>query len=261
MSDEQLAPPRLALVTGGCRRLGAAISARLAEGGWALALHARTDPTPDEALAAVLAEQATDWRGVTADLSDGAVAAGLVERVERAWGRSIDLVVNNAAPFAQDDWRTMTAESLMGQFASGAAAPLLIARALAVSGEAAGRPAACVMMLDQRIAHPHGEQASYTVAKLALTGAVRMLAIACAPHLRVNGVAPGLTLPTPDYSASQLRRLARRMPTGALPVPARVADAVAWLAEAGAVTGQVLFVDGGAHLESFEADFARLERD
>lgn len=251
---------RLALVTGGCRRLGAAISARLVADGWALALHARTDPTPDETLDEALGECGTTWRGIAADLADGEAATALVGRVEAQWGRPVDLVVNNAAPFAQDDWRAMTGESLAAQFATGAAAPILIARSLALSAEAAGRPATVVMMLDQRIAQPHGDQASYTVAKLALAGAVRMLATACAPHLRVNGVAPGLTVPTADYTGDQLARLAERMPTGALPMPAQVADAVAWLADARAVTGQVLFVDGGAHLKSFESDFARIGR-
>ncbi len=251
---------RLALVTGGCRRLGAAIAARLAADGWALALHGRTGATPDEALAANLARHGTEWRGVVADLADPVATEGLIAGVEEDWARPLDLLVNNAAPFADDDWRAMTRATLHAQFAVAAAAPILLARDLALRAEAAGRRAAAVMVLDQRIAHPHGDQASYTVAKLALAGAVRMLALACAGSLRVNGVAPGLTLPTPDYAPDQLARLAARMPTGALPRPGQVADAVAWLAGAEATTGQMLYVDGGAHLTSFGADFVRLER-
>ena len=250
---------RLALVTGGCRRLGAAIAGRLAAGGWSLALHARTDPTPDATLLDVLATQGTGWRGVAADLSDGQAASRLVGEVEAKWGRPVDLLVNNAAPFAQDSWREMTGDTMAGQFASGTAAPVLLTQALAFSAEAAGRPASSIMILDQRIAHPHGDQASYTLAKLALAGAVPMLAVACAPHVRVNGVAPGLTLPTTGYTSKQLASLAERMPTRRLPAPEQVADAVAWLAGAQAVTGQVVFVDGGAHLKSFSSDFARLD--
>ena len=66
---------------------------------------------------------------------------------------------------------------------------------------------------------------------------------------------------TDDYSAAQLERLAKRMPLGALPTPGEVADAVAWLARAEAVTGQTIFVDGGAHLAPLGRDFVALERD
>lgn len=251
----------LALVTGGARRLGAAIAARLAADGWAVALHGRDDAEPEPNLLAALGTAHTDWQGFAADLGDGEAVAGLIGRVAERFGRAPDLLVNNAAPFADDDWRSMTATCLHNQFAAAAAAPVLLTRDLAVRLEGEGRRGSVVMLLDQRIAHPHGDQASYTVAKLALAGAVPMLATACAPTLRVNGVAPGLTLPTEDYSAPQLARLAQRMPTGALPRTEQVADAVAWLAGAGAVTGQVLYVDGGAHLKSFEGDFVRLERD
>ena len=252
--------PRLALVTGGCRRLGAAISAQLARDGWSLALHARTDPTPEPALADELARLGSESKGVQGDLAQAEVVDGLIARVEEEWGRPVDLLVNNAAPFGDDDWRSMTFDSLHAQFAVGAVAPILLTRSLAERAEAAGRTAAAVMVLDQRIAHPHGDQASYTVAKLALAGAVRMLAVACAPTLRVNGVAPGLVLPTPDYSPGQIDRLADRMPTGSLPAPEQVAQAVGWLAGAHATTGQVLYVDGGAHLKSFGGDFVRLDR-
>ena len=82
-----------------------------------------------------------------------------------------------------------------------------------------------------------------------------------ARKVRVNAVAPGLVIPTQDYSDRQMAALKDAMPLGLLPRPADVADAVAWLANAPAVTGQTLFVDGGAALKSFERDFLFLERD
>jgi NAD(P)-dependent dehydrogenase (short-subunit alcohol dehydrogenase family) len=77
----------------------------------------------------------------------------------------------------------------------------------------------------------------------------------------VNGVAPGLNLPTDDYSSAQLDRLAAMMPLQRLPLPAQVAEAVSFLARADAITGQVLFVDGGASLLSFGRDFMHLATD
>ena len=66
---------------------------------------------------------------------------------------------------------------------------------------------------------------------------------------------------TDDYSEAQVDRLARLMPLGALPTPAHIADAVVYLARAEAVTGQTIFVDGGAHLAPMARDFVALERD
>ena len=66
---------------------------------------------------------------------------------------------------------------------------------------------------------------------------------------------------TDDYSSTQVERLAKRMPLGALPTPAHIADAVIYLARADAVTGQTIFVDGGAHLAPMGRDFVALERD
>ena len=94
--------------------------------------------------------------------------------------------------------------------------------------------------------------------KTALAAATRTLAVALAPRLRVNAVAPGLTLPTSDYAAGQMARIATAMPLARLATPGDIAAAVAYFAEAQSVTGQTLFVDGGASLKSFDRDFVAL---
>ena len=86
------------------------------------------------------------------------------------------------------------------------------------------------------------------------------MARALAPHVRVNAVAPGLTLPTDDYDAAQWDRLRALMPLDRLSSPEDIADAVLHLATARSTTGETLFVDGGAHLESFTRDFVYLSR-
>jgi NAD(P)-dependent dehydrogenase (short-subunit alcohol dehydrogenase family) len=67
-----------------------------------------------------------------------------------------------------------------------------------------------------------------------------------------------LTIPTADYDDDQIARLVRAMPLAKLPTPEEIADAVAWLAGARSVTGVTIFVDGGAHLASFDRDFVHL---
>lgn len=230
---------KLALVTGGKRRLGAAIAARLADDGWTVAVHSHSDTGSDT---------------FVADLADAEAADALIGRVEERFGQAPSLLVNNAAIFEWDDAASATPALLARHHAINAAAPVILALALART-TARG---AIVNILDQRIRNPNGDQLSYTVSKTALAGATRTLAAALAPNWRVNAVAPGLTIPTDDYDAEQMTRLANAMPLSRLPEPSDIADAVAFLAAAPAITGQTLFVDGGANLKSFDRDFVFL---
>ena len=246
----------LAIVTGGKRRLGAAIAAKLAGAGYALALVSHMDTPPDAALAAALEVNTSEWQAFTFDLSTGDPAR-LLDMIATHFGRTPDLLVNNAAMFGQDDWQTMTLETLEAHFRLTLCAPLLLAQALVQTAGPQARPA-IVNILDQRMVNPHCDQMSYTLSKQALAASVRSMAASFAGRARYNGVAPGLVIATDDYTAQQETRLADMMPLGALPSPSAVADAVVYLAQAQDVTGQVIFVDGGAHLKSFDRDFMHL---
>jgi pteridine reductase len=194
-----------------------------------------------------------------ADLADAAAVEALVPRVADAFGRPVTLLVNNASLFDASAGEALpTAEELIRYFTINTAAPLALARAVA---EAAGaRDAAVVNILDQRVRTPPRDQIAYTISKQALAEATRTMALALAPRVRVNGVAPGLTLPTPDYAPGQLEALTASMPLARLPAPEDIAGAVAYLASARSVTGCTLFVDGGAHLAPTDRDFVSLGR-
>ena len=251
---------KLALVTAGMRRIGAAIAARLASEGWALALHSRREDTPEPELAAILAQDHSIWHSFVADFGDGAAVTALLPAVAAHFGRLPDLIVNNASRFVWDDPATVTAEALALHHAVNVSAPVLLTTGLAAAMAEGGR--ACVVnILDQRIRHPGADQLSYTLSKQALSGATETLARALAPRVRVNAVAPGLTLPTDDYRPAQMVRLAQMMPLERLPDPDEIADAVLWLAGAESVTGQTIFVDGGASMKEFERDFLFLGDD
>lgn len=245
---------KLALVTGGFHRLGAVIAARLAEQDWTLALHSRAPTEPDPALAAILAHHGTRWGRFEADLADGSAVTQLIPDVWEAFGVGPDLLVNCASRFEWDDADTATPESLAAHMAVNVSAPVLLARDLA-RHLAEGADGAVINILDQRIRQPNGDQLSYTLSKQALAGATETLARAMAPRVRVNAVAPGLTIPTDDYRPAQMVALEKAMPLGRLPEPDDVADAVLWLANAQATTGQTIFVDGGASMKSFDRDF------
>lgn len=254
-----LAQKRLALVTGGHRRLGGIIAATLARAGHSLAIHGSHDTRLDSHLALTLEEEGTEWEGFVVDFADPESAEELVAMVAERFGRPPDILVNSAAMFGQDRLDTVTADDLMRHYAVNCAAPTLLTKAFATVP--AGSIDRCIVnILDQRIDHPHADQLAYTLSKLALAGLTRTSAASLAPKVRVNAVAPGLTIATPDYDAAQMERLAEMMPLARLPQAEEIAQAVVYLVNATAVTGQTLYVDGGAHLKSYDRDFMHLCR-
>lgn len=250
------APKRLALVTGGHRRLGGAIAARLAREGWAVAIHGSHDAEPEPELALALSHGGSEWRGFVADFAKPGAAKGLMAAVTKAFGKVPDLLVNSAAIFGQDRLESVTDADLARHFAVNASAPALLTAAFA---EAEGEGRAIVNLLDQRLAQPHGDQLAYTLSKFALAGLTELTARTLAPRIRVNAVAPGLTIATDAYEDDASVRLAAKMPLARLSTPTDIADAVLYLANAKAVTGQVIRVDGGAHQVNWPRDFMHLD--
>jgi NAD(P)-dependent dehydrogenase (short-subunit alcohol dehydrogenase family) len=237
---------KLALITGGKRRVGAAIAKRLAADGWTLALHSHYQ-TSDQTHYA-------DAQSFVADLADPHAVDRLVTEVTSCFGTAPTLLVNNASRFVWDDAATLTPATLAEHHAINAAAPVLLTIALSRTNATGS----VVNILDQRIQNPNGDQLAYTLSKTALAGATRTLAAALAPRWRINAVAPGLTMPTADYDEARMARLTEEMPLKRLSQPEDIAEAVAYLSAATAVTGQTIFVDGGANLKSFDRDFVFL---
>lgn len=250
--------PPLALVTGGWRRIGGAIARKLAAEGWDLALHAHHASSFDAEFKAQL-----EWLGavvhpMAGDLDDPAFPPSLLDQVTQVAGRAPELLVNSASLFHDDRADTITSAELEQHFRVNLFAPLLLTRAFA---EALGdKSGSVVNILDQRVMNPVPDQISYTLSKQALHASVRTLARAMAPRVRINGVAPGLILPTADYDAEQWQRLEEIMPLRRLPGADEIADAVHFLATSRSVTGQTIFVDAGANLESYPRDFVYMEK-
>lgn len=220
-----------ALVTGGSRRIGAAICRELAARGVRVVVHYRHAELEAIALNRALGHGVFSVRG---DLANPAEREWVFREAAEWMGR-VDILVNNAALFARDgdaDEAHLRAVNLE--------APLHLAQWVA-----AQPGGGCVIqMLDARIARPEvGPFHSYAATKRALAESVARLAREYAPRVRVNGVAPG-----PVLAPEGVRELAGAIPLERRPTPEDVARAVAFLAESEAVTGQILFVDGGQHL-------------
>jgi NAD(P)-dependent dehydrogenase (short-subunit alcohol dehydrogenase family) len=103
-------------------------------------------------------------------------------------------------------------------------------------------------MLDQKVANATPDFFSYTISKLALHNATRMMAMSLWPKTRVNGIAPGIVLRSGDQTEEQFRAVHSRTPLGIGPSLSEICRAVALLADTPSITGQVITIDGGRHL-------------
>ena len=242
------------LVTGGARRIGAAISRRFAEGGWHVVIHCNRSTVEAEALAIELPGAEV----VRCDLADldaaNSMIAELAERLPD-WRA----LVNSASVFAADDVRALDPDILAEAMQVNARAPAAMAQAyLRLARSDAGRRV--IQLTDQKLANPNPDFFSYTMSKHALAGAVPMMAMAGDAADRVYALAPGAILASHDQDpaeaeASHRMNLLRRR-TGA----GGVADAAWFLATGPLESGQTLYVDSGQHLLSQPRDVIFLAR-
>lgn len=241
-----------ALVTGGARRIGAAIAVALAEDGWDVAVHYGTSAA--DAARTVAAIRALGRRAValSADLRDEAATRDLVARAAAALSPPL-CVVNSASLFAPDDANDLDYASLDAHLRTNVAAPIVLAQTLHRMLRARQR-GVIVNLLDQKLFNPNPDFLSYTLSKAALHSATTLLARAYAPKLRVVGVAPGLTMPSADQTQREFKKAHGRTPLGRSSTPADIARAVCFLVGAPAITGTTLVVDGGQHLVPTERD-------
>jgi NAD(P)-dependent dehydrogenase (short-subunit alcohol dehydrogenase family) len=157
----------------------------------------------------------------------------------------IDILVNSASEYPEGDYRSLDAGTLGRSMAIHVLSPAAMIRVM----HQQGTEGCAVNILDTRIADRDPNHAAYHLAKRSLYTLTRDLAAEMAPLLRVNAVAPGLILPPPGMNEARAEALKSTNPMGEWGRPEDVADAVLYLAGAGFVTGQVIFVDGGRHLK------------
>ncbi len=237
---------RAALVTGGGHRIGAAIVRGLAGAGYAVAVHVNRSRAAAEALCREIADQGGRAAVLEADLADHNAVLRLVPEAVKSAG-ALTLLVNNAGAFDPDEIGKLDRALFDRQFAVNLRAPLFLSEAFAVQAPH-GSNASIVNIIDQRVYKPTPRFMSYTLTKSALHTATTTLAQALAPHVRVNAVAPGPTLPSPRQDAEEFARQAGTLPLARGPTPQDIANAVLYLAQAAGVTGVSIAVDGGQHI-------------
>jgi glucose 1-dehydrogenase len=234
-----------ALVTGGAHRVGRAIVLALADAGCDVVLHYGRSADAAEQTAADASARGARIRLVSADLGE-AEAAG---RVIAAAGElaPIRILVNSAASFPEDRLSDVTPDRWERTFAVNLRAAVFLTQAFAAAlpSDADG---AVVNVTDWRTERPYRDHFSYTVAKGALDTFTAAAAESLAPRIRVNAVALGAILPPPGKDSAYLQALARQIPVERVGGTDPVAATVLYLLGNDFVTGEIVRVDGGAHL-------------
>lgn len=253
--------PKTILITGAARRIGSRISRAFAREGYRLALHANRSAEDAEALAVELREAfGVETVVLQADLGKEGPASGLVPAAVDAFGR-LDVVVNNASNFLYDDVTNFTWEQATKSMTVNCWSPVSIACAFGAhvkerSGQGPGQgQGVLINLLDIKVNNPDARFLSYELSKCALAAATPGLARALAPQVRVNGVAPGLTMNSGQKSAEDFDSLHSQNLLGEGPQPEDIAEAVLFLVKAEKITGQTICVASGANLLGVNQNF------
>jgi NAD(P)-dependent dehydrogenase (short-subunit alcohol dehydrogenase family) len=219
-----------ALVTGGAVRIGRAITEALQAAGAEVVVQYRNSKEEAEALSPF---------AIRADLQSAEECARLIEEAGR-----LDILINNASIFTKDSLADSTPDRVRREFNVNLFAPMELTRAFASrSGQGA-----VVNLLDRRIRCNDATCVPYSITKKGLAELTKLAAVEYAPDIRVNAVAPGPVLPPPGSAAESARELAGIIPLEELPTMENIAEATLFLLRADAITGQVIYVDGGQHL-------------
>jgi pteridine reductase len=245
--DDSLAG-RTALVTGGARRVGAAIVRRLHGAGACVLIHYRDSEADAAALEGELnAARPKSAAKVKADLLAPIAPRALVNAAADTFGR-LDVLVNNASSFFPVPFGAIEASHWEELVGSNLRAPLFICQAAAP--ELARRDGCIVNIVDIHAERPLKGYPLYSVAKAGLAALTRSLAVELAPKVRVNGVAPGAIAWPEDgqFEPAERGRIVATTPLARTGSPADIAQAVHFLACAPYVTGQIIAVDGGRSL-------------
>lgn len=237
----------VALVTGASDRIGATIAQALARAGYAVVIHYRSNAEGARALRKAIQADGGRAALVRADLGKRRQRQTLVEKAAACFG-PLTLLVNNASLFDPDSALDIDEETWDQHFAIHAEAPIFLARDFA-NQLPRGTEGNIINIVDERVLHPSPAYFSYTLSKSVLWTATQTLAQSLAPDIRVNAIGPGPVLPHSRQSEAEFERGVKALPLQRNAGPDEIAQGVLAILALPSMTGQMLALDGGKHLE------------
>jgi len=239
--------PRTALVTGGAQRVGRAIALALADAGFDVAVHCHASQDLAAATCEDIQRRGRRAALLRADLAHETETVPLLPQATAQLG-PIGVLVNNASRFERDEWQDATRASWDAHVEANLRAPFVLTQAFARLLPD-GAEGAVINLIDQRVWSITPHFVSYTVSKAGLWALTQSMALALAPRIRVNAIGPGPTLPSQRQSQEQFDRQAASVPLHHGTSPDEIGRAAIAILALPAMTGQMLALDGGQHLQ------------
>ena len=244
------------LVTGAAKRLGREIALQFARQGWDVAVHYGRSEQDAKETVREIEMMGVKSQAFQADLADDAAIQKLFSTVSQQF-ENLHCLVNSASIFDYDRANSgspLSTASLQSHMQVNLIAPILLSQLMFeyqkinVNKTGVENLPSVIQLLDQKLINLNPDYLSYTLSKAALATSVEVLALDFAPHLRVVGLAPGISLPSGDQTKDGFEKAHQMTPLGKSSTPDDVAKAAVFLAQANAITGTTLYVDGGQHL-------------
>lgn len=236
---------KTAVVTGGAVRIGRAICESLASAGCNVVVHYNRSANEARKLVKELKKKHVKAWIVKGDLTDLRNCSSILDDAVRQAG-NIDILINNAAVFHKDTISGTTPSKLKNELTVNFMAPAELSRCFAMNFR--GRQGRIINLLDRRITSTGSDCVPYVISKKMLAEFTKTAALEFAPAITVNGVAPGAVLAPPGKGRAYVKDLAGNIPTGKRVNVSDIAQTIMFLIGSDAITGQIIYVDGGQNL-------------
>ena len=251
--------PKSVLITGASKRVGRHLALDLARRGWVVHLHYRASAEAAEDTAHQIQKFGGRCFLHQADLADAAAAEALVLSLPIHEG--VMGLIHNASLFDLDDADTVSAEMINRHMAVNMTAPAVMTRAFAamIKPKFPTTKGAVINITDAKLSGLNPDYYSYTLSKIALDGLTTLAAQAYAPHIRVNAIAPGITLRSGNQTDAEYKIAHQRNPLRQGAMLDDIARAAIMILDTTSMTGHTITIDGGLHLSPPNRDVAFLE--
>ncbi len=238
---------KAALITGGAKRIGREISILLASQGFDIAISYNKSKSEAQKLAREITQKyQVNYAIFAADLCDQNQAKNLINAVQRSFPH-LNLVINNASIFNKSKFLDGSDHEMITNLNVHFISPLIIAKEFAKKAPSNSQ---IINIIDKNIVRYDTQYFYYLLSKKALGELTKMLSLQLAPHIRVNGIAPGFILDPIDQKLdkSEMEKIVKKIPLQRKGNPKNICQSVDFLVNNDFINGQIIFVDGGASL-------------
>ena len=245
-----------AIITGAAKRIGARIAKALGNEGWFVYLHYNSSSREAKKVLHEIKSSGGNGQLIKMDLSHPDCGEQIINQID-CTAPPVELLINNAAKFEYDDISTVNSVSMDQHFFANVRGPMLLSKAF-FELITKGQQGCVINVLDNKIFALNPDYLSYTISKAALQCATETLAMAMAPHIRVNGIAPGITLESGGQGDISFQKGQKMSPIGKVSSVKDIIKAVFFIVNTRSINGHIITIDGGQKLQKLDRDVAFL---